>query len=362
MCGDVMLGRGIDRILPHPSDPVLHEPYVRNTIEYVKLAEASSGSIPKPVSWTYIWGDALTEFDRFHPHVKLINLETGITTCEDYERGKGIHYRMHPHNIACLTAAGIDCCALANNHVLDWGQSGLIETLDTLKQASTQYAGAGRTSREAEAPAVFSLGDRHRLLVFAYGGKTSGIPNRWAATPHQPGVNLLTDYSQQTVSHIHNTIQRFRQPGDRVVISIHWGSNWGFSIPQDRIQFAHQLIDDADVDLIHGHSSHHVQGIEVYRHKLILYGCGDFLDDYEGIEGYEIFRDDLGLMYCAGLNLSTGDLDRLQMVPTKVQRLRVNRASRTEVAWLMHTLNREGKGFGTRVKLMPDNTLKLAWK
>ena len=62
-------------------------------------------------------------------------------------------------------------------------------------------------------------------------------------------------------------------------------------------QLAHSLLDEAGVDVIHGHSSHHVKGIEVYKGKAILYGCGDFLTDYEGIQGYEEFRDDLVLMY-----------------------------------------------------------------
>ena len=362
MCGDVMLGRGIDRILPHPSNPLLHERYVRNTIEYVKLAEARSGAIPKPVSFSYVWGEALREFERFNPDVKLINLETSITTSEDYEGGKGIHYRMHSDNVACLTAAKIDCCVLANNHVLDWGTSGLIETLDTLKNSSVKFAGAGRNIREARAPAVFPIGDRHRLLVFSYGSETSGIPPNWGAKPHKPGVNLLPDLSKGTVGTIRRTIQQYRQSGDLVVVSIHWGGNWGFSVPGEYTQFAHQLIEDAGIDLIHGHSRHHVQGIEVYRNKLILYGCGDFLDDYEGIEGYEFYRDDLGLMYFASLNNETGDLISLQMVPTKIHTFKVNRASDMDVAWLQNTLNREGKVFGTGVELTPDKILELKWK
>ena len=121
MCGDVMVGRGVDQILPHPSDPTIYEPYVKNAELYVELAEEKTGPIPKPVNFSYIWGDALDELKRVDPDLRMVNLETSITKSNDYWKGKSIHYRMHPNNIACLTAAKIDYCSLANNHVLDWG-------------------------------------------------------------------------------------------------------------------------------------------------------------------------------------------------------------------------------------------------
>ncbi len=143
LCGDVMTGRGIDQVLPHPSKPVLYEPYVKDAVDYVHLAERANGPIPKPVSHSYIWGDALDVLERMAPDLRIINLETSITTSEDYWRGKGINYRMHPQNAPCITAAKTDLCVLANNHVLDWGFAGLIETLETLKTAK----GTERRSR-----------------------------------------------------------------------------------------------------------------------------------------------------------------------------------------------------------------------
>ena len=94
-----------------------------------------NGPIRQPVSFAYIWGDALSELDSVSPDIRIINLETSITQSDDFWKGKGINYRMHPDNIPALTAAGIDICALANNHVLDWGYPGLQETLSSLKQA-----------------------------------------------------------------------------------------------------------------------------------------------------------------------------------------------------------------------------------
>ncbi len=122
-----------------------------------------------------------------------------------------------------------------------------------------------------------------------------------------------------------------------------------------------QLIDDAGIDLVYGHSSHHAKGIEVYRDRLILYGCGDFLNDYEGIGGYEGFRDDLGLMYFPNLDPLTGRLVRLNMRRTTIRKFRVNPASAEDAGWMADTLNREGKRFGTRVKRDGDGTLTLIW-
>src|SRR5438874_7484626 len=109
LCGDVMTGRGVDQVLPHPGDPVLHEPHVRDARDYVRLAERLNGPIARPVDFTYPWGDALDPLQRAGTDVRLINLETSITSSEDAWPGKGIHYRMHPRNIGCLTTARIDC-------------------------------------------------------------------------------------------------------------------------------------------------------------------------------------------------------------------------------------------------------------
>jgi poly-gamma-glutamate capsule biosynthesis protein CapA/YwtB (metallophosphatase superfamily) len=361
LAGDVMTGRGIDQVLPHPGDPRIHEPYMRSAIGYVELAERASSPIRKPVSFSYIWGDALEELERVQPDLRIINLETSVTTSNDYWKGKGINYRMHPENIPSLTATKIDYCSLANNHVLDWGYAGLTETLETLKKANIHSAGAGHNLQEAESPAVMEVEGKGRVIVLSYGLTTSGIPSSWAASEDKPGVNLLTDLSDQPILHIKANVEAVKQQGDIVVASIHWGSNWGYDIPSEQTVFAHKLIDEARVDVIHGHSSHHVRGIEVYNEKPIIYGAGDFLNDYEGIGGYESFRSDLALMYFVRVDPSTGKLVHLQMTPIQIKHFKANRASRADVLWLRDILNREGKKFGTRVEMKQDNTLTLRW-
>ncbi|MDX1379804.1 MAG: CapA family protein, partial [Xanthomonadales bacterium] len=121
----------------------------------------------------------------------------------------------------------------------------------------------------------------------------------------------------------------------------------------------HRLIDEAGVDLIHGHSSHHPRGLEVHDGRLILYGCGDFLNDYEGIGGHEPFRGDLTLMYFPTLDAG-GRLARLEMTPMHIEKFRLNRASAEEAGWLAQTLDRHSRSYGARIRTDRDRRLLLA--
>jgi poly-gamma-glutamate synthesis protein (capsule biosynthesis protein) len=359
LCGDVMLGRGIDQILAHPSRPVLYEPSVHDARDYVTLAERANGRIARPVDATYVWGDALTELRKRHPGLRIVNLETSVTRNDTPWPGKAIQYRMHPDNATSLAAAGIDCCVLSNNHVLDWSTAGLLETLATLRRLGIAIAGAGETLAIASAPAMLSV-PGGRVLVFAACTEDSGVPPDWAATPTRAGVHRLPDLSDRTLDRIAAGIREHRRNGDRVVFSVHWGGNWGFVIEPEKRHFAHGLLERAGVDLVHGHSSHHVKGIEVHKGRLILYGCGDFIDDYEGIGGYENFRGDLGAMYFPQI-APDGTLHALDLIPTRIRRMRVNRAGDEDRRWLLATLQRECRRLGTDVVEHDDGLFALRW-
>lgn len=356
LCGDVMIGRGIDQIMAHPCDPILHERAMHSALGYVELAEWAHGPIPRRVAPSYIWGVALEELRQSRPDARIVNLETSITRSESYVP-KGINYRASPENADCLVAAGIDCCTLANNHVLDWGVAGLLDTLAVLDRLNIKYAGAGHDIREACAPAVLDLADKGRVLVFSFASVTSGTPIDWAATAAAPGVNLLPDLSEAGAAVVAEQIAAARQPGDVIVASVHWGPNWGYEIPDDARSFAHLLIERAGVSVVHGHSSHHPKAVEIYRNRLILHGCGDFVNDYEGIAGYEKFRDDLPLMYLVDIDAKSGDLAKLEMVPLRIRQFRLGRPSAREVAWMCRTLDRESRKLGTRIAMTPGGRL-----
>lgn len=360
LLGDVMPGRGIDQILPYPGDPRIYEDYVHDARDYVALAEQRCGPIAHPVDFAYVWGDALAELKLRHPQVRLVNLETAVTR-HGRPEPKGINYRMTPENFPFLRAAGINCCTLANNHVLDWGEIGLRDTLDTLTAHGMPWAGAGLDRTAAEAPAILPLDGGRRLLVFAFGLPDSGIPTWWAAGPHQAGVARLDDLSPRSLGHVVELIRAARQSGDRVLVSLHWGDNWAFAVPGEQRAFAHGLIEQAGVDLVHGHSSHHIKGIEVHRGRLILYGCGDRLNDYEGIEGHTAFRGELGLLYFVHLH-DDGRLQALEMVPTRLERLRINLAQGVDRRWLYDTLARECAVLGCSLQARDGGAFALGWR
>jgi len=240
LCGDVMTRRGIDQALPHPCSPVLHEGYVDSAIDYLRLAEQANGPVPRPADFAYVWGACLDEWLSARPHARIVNLETSITRSDAFEP-KGINYRMSPENAPCLTAAGLDCCVLANNHVLDWGRAGLIDTLDALERLRIKTAGAGRNLAEAKAPAIFEIPGEGRLIVLALASETSGVPRHWAADAGRAGVNLLSSLSEPTVGSIVDELAEIRRPRDVVVVSIHWGPNWGYQAPTDQRRFAASL-------------------------------------------------------------------------------------------------------------------------
>ena len=360
LCGDVMTGRGIDQALPSSVDPVLYESYVKDARIYLKLAENENGDIDEPVSYDYIWGDAMEVWKENNPYLKIINLETSITTNEIPWPGKGINYRMHPENIEVLTIAGIDHCSLANNHTLDWSRGGLTETMQTLKAANIAFSGIGKNKYEAAKASILNTG-KGRVLIFSYGSPNSGIPRSWAAEVTLSGVNYLPDLSEAEINEIKNNVKSVKNYGDVVVFSVHWGGNWGYKVNDRQIEFAHKLIDEGGVDIIFGHSSHHPMGIEVYNEKLIIYGAGDFINDYEGISGHEEYRNELTFMYFPEVNVATEKLTSLKLVPMEMKKFQLNYAVPKDALWLQSILNREGKKLGTSVRRDNDNNLWLEW-
>lgn len=359
LAGDVMTGRGIDQILPFPGDPRLHESFVTSAATYVDLAERANGPVPDGAPFAYVWGDLLADLDQRGCDLRLVNLETAITTA-DAPAPKAVNYRMAPRNAPVLTAARIDVCTLANNHVLDWGVSGLIETLDTLDGIGVRRVGAGRSAQEAVSalPVAVPPGGV-RCAAFAHG--SSGVPPDWAAGPGRPGVALLPEAPEALVAALRAAGIGPRGAGDGLaLLSVHWGGNWGYAVPDLQRRMARTAIDECGVDLVFGHSSHHPKGIELYRGRLIVYGAGDLINDYEGIAGHEEFRPDLGLAYIVDLDPASGRLAALEMIPYRRRALSLVRADARATAWLAAMLRRESALGAQDIALTQDGTLRLA--
>lgn len=353
-----MTGRGVDQILPHPGDPELREAYATRATAYVGLAAKAHGQVRPPVDLSYIWGDALAVLQRHQPSASIVNLETSITTSRDFWPGKGVHYRMHPNNVGCLQAAHLDVCALANNHVLDFGPAGLMQTIDTLRRAGIGHAGAGHNLVEASRPARVELGEGRTLLVFALGSPSSGIPWDWAASTTRAGIWLLSEPTPVVADAIAAQARLLTRPGDLALVSIHWGSNWGEEIPEEHVAFAHRLV-DGGIDVVHGHSSHHVRAIELYRGKPIFYGCGDLVTDYEGIAPPPRWRSDLGVMCLVTFSPSDGTLVGLRLHPMQMWRMQLRHADEHDRQWLTEALDRMSRPFGARFREDEDGSIVL---
>ncbi|GAA3077432.1 CapA family protein [Streptomyces olivoverticillatus] len=317
--------------------------------------------MPRPAGFSWPWGEVLALLDGAAPGARVLNLETSVTRCGDFSPGKAIHYRMNPPNVPCLSAARPDVCVLANNHVLDFGPRGLEETLDTLADAGLRTAGAGRDEQEARRPAVVPVGAGGRVLVFSFGMPSSGIPRGWAATDVRPGVDLVAEATDAAAAAVAGRVRRAKQQGGRSRRFGPLGGRTGATTSPATRSVSRTPWSTAASTSSTGTPRTTPRPIEVYRGKLVLYGCGDFIDDYEGITGYEQYRDDLRLAYFASADPDTGALTDLRMAPLQARRLRLERAAHQDAEWLGRVLGRIGGRFGTRCDTGPDGELVLRW-
>jgi poly-gamma-glutamate capsule biosynthesis protein CapA/YwtB (metallophosphatase superfamily) len=167
-------------------------------------------------------------------------------------------------------------------------------------------------------------------------------------------VNVLADFSKATVAQVAEAVDAVAREDDIVVASIHWGANWGYETSGAHRRFAHDLIDSARVDVVWGHSSHHPKAIEIHAGRPIVYGCGDFLNDYEGIRGFREFRGDLTLMYFVALDVASRSLVELAMRPWQIRNFRLRRAAPADARWLREMIDRECAQFGLRTRQRGD--------
>lgn len=338
--GDVMLGRLVDQIMPqHVNEPGEQHHAVNILRHYGRSDQVSKGN-----PYRYVWGDVLPELLK--ADLRLINLETSITTSSKKWPRKAFNYRMHPGNVKILQEAKIDYCSLANNHILDFGDEGMFETMKALTRNNIAWAGVGHNLEEASSPAILSC-KGHKIACFSI----SDHPSTWAASERNSGLFFINPhhYSDKDIQRIQEVIAKAKEKDpeiNMVVVSFHWGPNYAWE-PSTEIQnLAHDLISHCNVDVIHGHSSHHIQGIEIFSGKPIIYGCGDFVDDYAVDENY---RNDLGFAYFLTFD-STCILQHIELLPTKIQAFSVTKdLPLADSKWLTSAMKSLCKKFGSPV-------------
>jgi len=255
------------------------------------------------------WGDTLPLFER--ADIRACNLECALC---DHGRpwsvsSKVFHFRSDAKNVEALRAAGINLVSLANNHVLDYEYDCLLEMLDVLKGAGIRYAGAGRNRAEARRAAAVEVdGRKFGFLAF-----TDNEP-AWEASDDRPGIWYAPiDLHDERARLVLSLVTEAKAQFDFLIVSAHWGPNWGYEPPPEHVSFGRALI-DSGADVVFGHSAHVFRGIEIYRGRPILYSAGDFVDDY-AVD--EIERND----ECFVFLIHTADdrVESLTLYPTMIQ-------------------------------------------
>jgi poly-gamma-glutamate synthesis protein (capsule biosynthesis protein) len=271
----------------------------------------------------------------------LINLECALTAVRLPARDghdKAFHFRADPEVVESLRIAGVDFVSLANNHAGDFGAEGLVETVRVLDAAGIRHAGAGPDAEAARRPAVLAVGG-WRVAVVAF----ADYPAEWAASD-SPGINYVpVSTDPEYFQHVRAAIDDARASADFVVFCIHWGPNMR-AAPTPAFQAFARAVIDAGADLFWGHSAHVVQGVELWHDKPVLYDTGDFVDDY-AVDPE--LRNDLSALFL--LRVRPPHVERLELVPVKIDDMQVNRAAGDDRAWVVERFARLSADMGTRV-------------
>ncbi|QYK61400.1 CapA family protein [Paenibacillus sp. S25] len=198
----------------------------------------------------------------------IANLETPVTTNGVGALNKTYVYKSSPKALTALAAAGIDAVNLANNHILDQGTGGLLDTLKYLDEKGIAHAGAGRNAKEAYAPHYFE----RKGIKIALLGTTRVMPEaNWNAGAKLPGVAGAYDSSA-----IVKSIREARMQADLVIVIAHWGKERATALEPHQTELSHAFI-DAGADLVIGGHPHVLQGMEQYKGKWIAYSTGNFI-------------------------------------------------------------------------------------
>ncbi len=304
LTGDVMIGRGVDKAITQ-------------------------------TGYLYPWGNVLPLLQS--AAINIINLETALTNSEQ-QVPKVFNFKASPDKVKTLTAAHITVANLANNHILDFAEAGLLETLRTLDGTGIQHTGAGMNELQAAQPAIFKTPyGRAGVLGF------TDNEYRWKAGPGRSGINYIDVGKLKDRQRALTSIKHLRKAVDLLLVSIHWGPNMQEEPPDVFINFAHQMVHEG-ADVIHGHSAHIFQAVEVFNHKIILYDTGDFIDDYV-ID--PVLRNNLSFYF--QLTISNKGIEGLQLFPVTISHYQVNFSSQPEAEWSIRRLQQLSSRFGTSI-------------
>ncbi len=200
--------------------------------------------------------------------VSMCNLESPITKT-GIPINKPYCFRGEPEYLEGVYRAGFNVFNIANNHTIDWGKKGFLNTMRNIERTGGYYTGGGRFQKEAEEPLIISHGG---ITIAIFGAVDLFDPEVVKALKYRPGPYCLDAKS------LERYIKFIRPLVDYIILTIHWGKEYEPFPEQKQVELAHKLV-DAGVDIIIGHHPHVLQGIEIYKNKIILYSLGNFVFD-----------------------------------------------------------------------------------
>ncbi|KAK3274053.1 hypothetical protein CYMTET_17744 [Cymbomonas tetramitiformis] len=271
--------------------------------------------------------------------------------------------------------ANVSFVALANNHQADYGRLSVYDTMGFFKRSKMPYAGVGRTFEEAAEPAILVMKGK-KVAVFAtmigppydkQGRGQACWPPLIQCDPAGnglPGVHYIPNVTF-AAEHLIARANSIRDKVDYVIMFFHWGSNWDFmdgssgDIWKERQWLAHRLLESRNVDMIWGTSAHHIQPIEIYNGKPIIYGLGNLMiplpaDLPPGIPPPR-YRTRLAFLYNLALDFTQQKKESvpftLEAVPIVSDDWKIDVVKNTsDLEWLFSKFNTISKAFGTKME------------
>lgn len=307
LAGDAMLGRGVDEVI------------------------AARGSDHPLAALRPYLADA---------NLVGVNLECAITARDSRYTGprKAFYFRARPAAVEVLQRTGVGLCTLANNHALDAGADGLLDTLRLLDAHGIAHAGAGADLAGARAPAVLDVGGQ-RIGVLACCDHQADF----AASATRAGIDYLDLAEPRQVEALLQRVCALAAEVDHAIVSLHWQPNWVPAVTTEYRTLAHRLV-AAGARLVWGHSPHHFLGVEWLEEAVVLYSTGGLLDDY-AVEPY--YRNDRQLLF--ELTLAPGRVDRVRALPLALGFARTAPAEGAVREWIVERFAAQCRSYGSTV-------------
>jgi poly-gamma-glutamate synthesis protein (capsule biosynthesis protein) len=271
------------------------------------------------------------------------NLE-GPLTARCTKAAKKFSFQAKPRNVAALAEAGFDILSLANNHSMDCGEVGLMETMANLESAGIRWSGAGRSRAEAESIVVMEVkGVRVAFVAFS-----EFLPE--GSTPRSDGASI----SYASLESVQRAVAEARTRADVVVASFHWGAEYA-SRPRDpQVKLAHAAV-DAGADLVLGHHPHVIQGLQLVsvkntngaRRALIVYSLGNFVFDSPGMLGQRPLES-----FILRCTLSRKGLEMIEILPVSIEAYRPRPAEDIKAKTIMERLSLLSAELNTELRTM----------